>query len=739
MKKKYYLSWITTLLMLFGTVLSVNAALEAPKNIDIVADSTNASISWDEVLGADSYKVEICRTLLTLDDFEPPVETDAGRTYTKNPDGSITLDGKGHCNLTSSDDNLNLSGATIGIVIHITKQSNVEVKVGTSTVLKLNGSSAGVGWHVLEFKVPEDYKSSGKDFVTIDFNNNFQGTIYAVEVVENVTSPSSPSQECINSVDNSDRIAVNGTTATVNGLVPGNNYTVKVTPIKGNEEGAVGADTFVTCRGRFSTIWTGKESSAWDDVENWNGGAPCLCADVIISSVEDMDNYPIISAPAYCNDITFEPTAGVNGLEHLTYNRAFVKLRVDKREHWYTMAAPLQGMVSGDFYFEGKPIAYMQKFSTNKTSKYGDTEYSGGFDLSFKNLNVSLPPGEGFAFKLSEKGWISTGNSEKSINPMLLTFPRLDSNGNVITEYKKYNSLTGKVMSSGTTITRNGNPFRFSMEEVDNNPISLNNNEFKLVGNPMMSYLDFKEFCSCDNNEDLIEDHAYFWNGTIYELIYIDGDGDASYLDGGEASSLIPPMQSFVVKTKNSGTLKFQPANHYPKENVGLAEIKGVRLRSTKEKPNKLFVSIGEGDNENKIIIAKSSSTDNGFGKGDIEKLFAPDANSHEIYSLVEGKFLNVNTFKEAPYSAAIGIRSALNSNEDESATLRFRGVESFDDDVILINTLTGEEVNLKEESTYQTKVSNLVENRIFVEFRKTDLTSSNQINNTDKNTIQIL
>ena len=79
---------------------------------------------------------------------------------------------------------------------------------------------------------------------------------------------------------------------------------------------------------------------------------------------------------------------------------------------------------------------------------------------------------------------------------------------------------------------------------------------------------------------------------------------------------------------------------------------------------------------------------------------------------------------------APIGI--STNKEEPTNVTLAFKGAESFSDvDVILVNNLTGEEVNLKDESTYTLSVANGVDNSTLqIEFRNSVENISTDANN---------
>lgn len=111
------------------------------------------------------------------------------------------------------------------------------------------------------------------------------------------------------------------------------------------------------------TTWIGKNSSIWNDWDNWSNGTPFGCTDVIIPSPEGLDRtlntfYPVLeeleeeSEPYICKGIHFEPGAEVVHSEYLTYEKAWVEVKVLAKQQ-NMVSIPLYDTYSGDLFIAG--------------------------------------------------------------------------------------------------------------------------------------------------------------------------------------------------------------------------------------------------------------------------------------------------------------------------------------------------------------------------------------------------
>lgn len=493
--------------------------------------------------------------------------------------------------------------------------------------------------------------------------------------------------------------------------------------------------------GTAKTIWTGAKSSDWFTDANWTARVPKACTDVVIPPLTQMTNYPsiveTIEKQAVCNDITFEPTAGVHGIHELTYERAFVKVELE-RNNWYTLTAPLQDMYSGDFYFEGTPIAEIKLFGVGGST--GLTEYPAGeFTKSFSSLAEPLSSQTGFALYLSQTGWNRVGTTRtkgSTTGTKTLTFPRMTKDSVLITSYTPYNSLTGKLMTAKTvTVGSRANAYRLA-SDVNSGAFStsLNAEEHTLIANPSMSHLDFAELVK-DNA--CIGGVARFWNGgenNNYLDLKVEPDGSCTHAAAlGFVGGIIPPMQSFVVSSANAATLNITPAHFTSKACKNTSN----KLRSTasQQSENTLYITVQDGEATSTALIVKRDYARNNFEKEDVTKLFSNISKGAEVYTMVEDQALSMNYFNQVPFITPLGLSA---TNQSNRVTLSFEGAETFDNvEVILINNATGEEINLREETSYELDMTKS-EGKLFVEFRSTNMTSSDKMETSNSSDVQI-
>ncbi len=476
-----------------------------------------------------------------------------------------------------------------------------------------------------------------------------------------------------------------------------------------------------------TSTWNGSVNGDWNDPDNWNGRVPTACTNVIIPDVNvGSVAYPTISTTGTCNYITFQPGGAIKGIDKLTYAKAFVKISCE-RDHWYTLTAPLKEMYSGDYYFNGAPEAYMKLFNTTSPDAFGpDITYEGKFTRAFRSLDVDLTPGSGFAFKVSEKTWDYPNGSSNTSTDKAITFPRMNNDSSLLTSYVPYSSFSGMPYTFVTsTVTKTADAYRFAMEEADSSWVDIDitlDAGLSLIGNPMMTHLDIDQFLT-DNTSTLTEE-IYVWNGSSYQT-YSSGDWD---IPGGH---YIAPMQSFVVNSAAGGDITFDISAHFD------ADDNSSALRATEAiKEEMLFVKATKDGKTTGTVITNNNKAYNNFDGRDIFKLFTPLTEVADIYSMSEGYALAFNKFNEYPYTTPLGIKT----DQYGKVKLNFQGAESFADvNVYLINSFTGEKVNLKETADYEVDLTDEnAKGTLFVEFRKAEVVKDNTITTSSSDDVQV-
>jgi len=110
----------------------------------------------------------------------------------------------------------------------------------------------------------------------------------------------------------------------------------------------------------------------------------------------------------------------------------------------------------------------------------------------------------------------------------------------------------------------------------------------------------------------------------------------------------------------------------------------------------------------------------------------------HEIYTVMDGKPADISQFNTLGYEAPIAITGG---DAQGTITLTFKGAESFENvDVLLVNRQTGEEINLKDESsyTYVFDSTNATGN-LYIVFRESEqITTSAEVAQNDTESINI-
>ena len=236
-----------------------------------------------------------------------------------------------------------------------------------------------------------------------------------------------------------------------------------------------------------------------------------------------------------------------------------------------------------------------------------------------------------------------------------------------------------------------------------------------------------------------ISNHVKLWTGTNYATY----DGETDTWDGGYAGDYIAPMQSFIVTSDGGGNLAFDIDNAYFASTVDVTST--LRSATTKKKANMLFIKAQKDGKVTGTVITNQDNASNEYGKDDIFKLFTPLTQVSDIYSMASGYALAFNKFNQYPFTAPLGIKTSAYGK----VKLSFEGAESFADaDVYLINSSTGQRINLKENTAYEVELTPENEQgTLFVEFRKAVVSDNREINSStdvqiftkEKNTVRVI
>lgn len=466
-----------------------------------------------------------------------------------------------------------------------------------------------------------------------------------------------------------------------------------------------------------SSTWTGLLDDDWSKNANWTGRVPKSCTDIIIPDVSTGISYPTILANGACRSITFKAGGAVLGLQKLSYNQAFVEMNL-QRSKWYTLTPPLKNMYSGDYYTTGKPKTQAKLFDDVNPDIIGDTVAVGTWTRSFANLAVPFSAGMGFAFQADSISYNYPSGISTSHTDLSLKFPARDANGALVKTLYPYSGVTGKVYTNMPTPLAKDSAlaYRFAVENSLNQledvhlPIKAGLN---LVGNPLMTHLDFNKLYL--DNSSKISNNVKFWNGSTF-VTFMAGDDISSSLD--LANNKIPPMQAFFVYgLTSSGTLDFDLDQHF----VADTDSK-LRAAKTGARKNTMHIKAVQNKLVGWTAIALKQGASNEYSKDDAFKLFSNNRNAPDVYTVAQSNALDINQFGKLPYITPLSVKT----NAKGSLELNFIGTESFDGiDVYLINTLTGERQNLKEDNKLALNNKDAYnDGSLFLEFRSASSTT---------------
>lgn len=165
-----------------------------------------------------------------------------------------------------------------------------------------------------------------------------------------------------------------------------------------------------------------------------------------------------------------------------------------------------------------------------------------------------------------------------------------------------------------------------------------NNDRWNLVGNPFTAPLSTKRLF--DDIDTKIQGNAIFLfdrENLVYNPVIVDENEDV----------MIPSLESFFVETMQDGTeITFKRNHQYiPKSGTG-----------SKVNRNYLSLSANIGSRQQYVLLGMIEDAKYGFDEYDAHKMFGISEQMPEIYFMVEGEELSVNTFPGYPAAFDIGL-----------------------------------------------------------------------------------
>ncbi|MDR1200617.1 MAG: hypothetical protein LBL58_03165 [Tannerellaceae bacterium] len=464
----------------------------------------------------------------------------------------------------------------------------------------------------------------------------------------------------------------------------------------------------------------GEINTNWDDPRNWteakNGTEtpvlfiPTACMDVIIPS--GLQNYPILTAPATCADITMKDRAMIAGIHHLTYDNARVELalNVAERDRFIMWSAPMMSMYSGDYHFNIKAAPDIYKWGDVYMNYYQYRNPDGvpsssadrhAFTATFGTLGEALPLGKAFNLKV-----VSTIANKDS----LFVFPQTDTyywdaNGNI---------HSGLSRTNGSKFITHGQGAMFDLPVPNDVPppnISIQGSVYVQIVNPYMAYLNANSFLNDFENSKVLVSNVYsIWDGETSSFTQIGTIGDknnrfrVSTIPWVATSGnlFIPPLQSFFAYKVSSlgtalGTVRMSDA--WTTTTPGSP----YQLRADVPETNILRIKAVQDKSISYAVLHYNESTSPAYNsKEDIPKLFyqlEEDVIPLEVYTFAPTReVLAINSSSDFSQNVTLGLRT----DKAGSVTLEFSGMATFGHNVYLIDHAeNNKETDLQKNPTY--------------------------------------
>lgn len=223
---------------------------------------------------------------------------------------------------------------------------------------------------------------------------------------------------------------------------------------------------------------------------------------------------------------------------------------------------------------------------------------------------------------------------------------------------------------------------------------------WNFTGNPYPSAVNWED--DDWTKTGLVTDAYSVYDGTTYGT-YTAGSGGTN-----GTTEIIPAAQGFFVQVNAAGTL-------------GLGN--GVRTHSTLDfwkseelMSNRLSLTISNGQESDETVIYfnENATTDLDYAY-DASKLMAMGA--PQAYTMLGDREMAINTFNNTTETAAVTL--GINAPENTAYTLTASNIESFDGGtpIYLEDQLTGAQVNLRENASYNFNSGEGMSSRFIVHF----------------------
>lgn len=433
------------------------------------------------------------------------------------------------------------------------------------------------------------------------------------------------------------------------------------------------------------TAWKGTVDTDWNNWDNWTNGSPIGCSNVNIPA--GCANYPVLTAASenLCSHIHFEMGAEVVNTHFLTYDRASVDMTLNEADRYYTLSAPLHGMVTGDMFIpaDGNPPVFTEANETNAPqNRFNPRIYqrlwasnAKGQIISGSQIEVTpdetrwTPPFNALAEKYEPgKGFSMKAVRNAAEGKLTFRFPKTHTQYEYVTDQNQPTGIKENIsrVNVGRFIYEKGDgtevfPFTVTLSNKDAGTTFL-------AGNPFMAHIDVAKFMAINNFTSV---KVYDGNNANSQIL-VDGE----LVSNGANYTHIAPMQSVFVTV----------ANDAPTLNVTytadmLASAPGSLLKSHRmaaENHSDLSLSATAGKHVANTLVRLSPAASKAYVPGEDAELLVDNEVRPAIalFSVAGGKSLDIQQldgadriplgfYLQTPDTVSLTIRKSENGEWD--------------------------------------------------------------------------
>ncbi len=336
-----------------------------------------------------------------------------------------------------------------------------------------------------------------------------------------------------------------------------------------------------------TVVWSPSHSNEWGEDSNWRaviggriqswGYAPLRTTVAVVPQQDNDDLYPVITTrninpldanytPQACSALRLCKGAKLQNQHLLTYDSVFIDMPL-RSARWYSASAPLQDMVSGDFFIpydaDGSNIESDLDFTVSPYhgNRKGSSAYA--FWLSYYNRSVPMlnqnPDNDRDSVSTNIEVFAKSNSLAESLAPgqgfQVLGYGPGDDGEDLVVRLPKpdntyyYFNPDGTQSDRHEVINRNRTGRLAYPETIGNGTMTItltNEKESRhfLFGNPTMAYINMQAFFA-DN--DLVESSFRYIDGSSWKTVTPSTATTA-------AERFVAPMQSVLLTAKTAAT-----------------------------------------------------------------------------------------------------------------------------------------------------------------------------------------